>query len=364
MTSTSQPQPLHSSQTFAVLTRGMYDETPFIDEFVRYYFDIGFDHVYFINSDSRRDYLAQCLTADVLARVTVVDSANLGEDWQEHALNEALQAISETWILVVDLDEFLFLHGQTIQQYVSRCPPDCSKLRFRWLLSLSTRYFESSVFDMVDGRLSSSITCKAMTKRQSVRTLSLHDALTIDGDSMECTTDYVVDPFVLHFACRGFLDLISRIVGRNYGNDKAGPAEEQRLRHFLCDPHADVDQFPFRFQMYRVQMTSPLVQLRLDRADFYTTCGIDLERTVLVAKAKLDALGWPIEATTLNEVERAIEAKSHLRVRLFCNLPDQRFIRMHVDDGLSYINATRAYVRSLAGKSGSATLDAKTGGRK
>lgn len=199
-----------------------------------------------------------------------------------------------------------------------------------------------------------------MVKRCSVHTLGLHDASMIGGSTMESTNDYAVDPFILHVACRGFLDLISRIVGRNYGNDKSGPDQEERLRHFLFNTCGEVDKFPFRFHMYRVQLTSEQVSLRLDRTKFATLPGIDTERVLKVFKAKLDALGWPIRAATLSEIEEAIEPKCHLRARLFRCAPDRRFIRMYSEDGVSYVNATRAYLRALTLEDAHASFDKKT----
>ena len=337
----------NTPHTFAVLTRGMYDESPFLEEFVGYYLSLGFDQIYFINSDIRLGYVSQCLNPEMSARVTVIDSPNVGPDWQEPALNNALRMISETWVLVVDLDEFLVLHGQSIQEYVSRQSLNCSKLRFRWLLALSTNYCEASVFDLTDGPLYASNTGKVMVRRSCVGLLGLHDASTIDGSEVKCTIDYAVDPFILHVACRGFLDLISRIVGRNYGNDKAGTEQEDRLRRFLGSSRGKLDQFPFRFHMYRIQLTSAKVSIQLDRAAIIAGSGTRVDQAVEVWSAKMVALGCPFGATTLSEIEEVIESMSDLRARLFRCMPPGRFIRMHLDEGMSYVNATRAYVRSL-----------------
>lgn len=339
---------VQDTHTFAVLTRGMYDESPFLAEFVGYYLSLGFDQVYFINTDTQIGYVNQCLPPILSARVTVIDMPNVGEDWQELVLNEAIRWISEEWVLVVDLDEFLVLHGQSIQAHVHRYGVGYSKFRFRWLLALSTNYFETSVFDLIDGPLYVSNTGKIMARRTSIDQLSLHDASITSGHAVECTFDYAVDPFILHVSCRGFLDLISRIVGRNYGNDKTGRDQVDRLKRFLKSSDERLDQYPFRFHLYRIQLTSADTTIRVNRINSMITTGIHEGRALAVWSSKLTTIGLSIDETTVSGLEIAIEAMCNLRARLFYTMPDKRFIRMHLEEGKSYVNATRAYVHSLA----------------
>ncbi len=333
--------------TFAVLTRGMLDETPFLKEFVQHYLNIGFDRVYFVNTDTQRGYVADCLGPDLAERVTVIDASNQGLDWQEKVLNDAVVSIRESWILGVDVDEFLFLHGQTIHDIVSRCPADSSRLHFRWALSLSTRYAESSVVDLLDSPLRMSRTVKTMSRRSRLRRMTVHDSEVSDGRSVDITTDYATDPFIVHFACRGILDLMARVVGRNYGNAKSGPAEVETLRRLIDQPAVRRPPLPFRFHIYRVQKTTPPLPLRLSRDTFGPYDGIDVERALHVSRSTMRSLGWNVCVNDIEELGRSLEASCLLRARLLRDPPHSRFIRLHLESGEHYETVTHAYLRTF-----------------
>ena len=255
----------------AVIVRGMEDEGPFLHEFLSHYLALGFDRIYYIDTSDSDQYRQSALAADL--RGLVLKASNSIDDWQHAALNEAVHRVREDWVLNVDADEFLCLGSRTIQQFLQRLPPGVESIRFRWLMCLSTRYTQESVLDICLDHIAPSRSHKSMARTAAIRHCGIHDITTVSGQPAWRPVGYG-DAFILHFACRGFFDLMNRIVGRNYQNAKSGTAEIERLIGFFQDAAATEPDYPFRFNLYRMELSFPSLVMRM-KPPVMTGAGID-----------------------------------------------------------------------------------------
>lgn len=334
------------SETYAVLVRGMNDEGPFISEFIAYYLRIGFDHIYFINTEGDDNYFYENIAKTNCSSASVLNMPNTFVDWQEEVLNRAIDFVNEDWVLNVDMDEFLYVNGNNIKVYMSGIPSGVNKMRFLWLMCLSKKYTQKSVFDICEEPIYMSNSFKSMAKKEAILRMDIHDIEIRYGDCFIARTSRN-GAYILHFASRGFYDLVNRIIGRNYENIKSGELQESLLAMFFRDQKLSEKNFPFRFNMYRIELSFPRIDFKHDWKSILAQDGInnDLLRNIFVDK--IAKIGVIIPLTVLDNLECYIEETYGLKKRILASNIDPRFAKMHFEEGLSYINLTKLYIQSL-----------------
>lgn len=337
-----------ASPSCAILVRGMNDEAPFLNEFVAHYIALGFDRIYYINTKGCDSYVRECVDPRFLCYITVINLSNATPDWQESVLNEALRSISEDWFFNIDLDEFLHLGSRTIKQYINALPAGTGKIRFPWLISLSTQFTQDSVRDIWRDRMFPSKLYKTMARTEFAGTCRIHDIAMTRDVHIHNPCRYEDEAFMFHFACRGFYDLMNRIVGRNYQNEKAGACEEARLRQFLEDPRTSVAEYPFRFNLYRMQLSFPRHEVDFPPFEFRGIGNTDTQLLRATFLDKMERIGIPLPLNLGSELDLYLGKRYRVRERIVRCLPDRKYAYGHLEGGMSYTNLTRAYVMSHA----------------
>lgn len=337
-----------SGPSCAVLVRGMADETPYLETFVAHYCALGFQRVYYINTKGTGDYVRMHLGTDLRHRVTVLNLSNERHDWQELVLNEALPLVTEDWLLNIDMDEFLCLRQSTIQDYLSELPDETGKIYFPWIMCLSTEYVQACVFNILDDRVFQSRLFKSMARTHIITACGLHELETTNSTVVSTSAAFANGAFLLHFACRGLYDLMSRIVGRNYENAKSGSQEEARLLAFFRDSIVTTAAYPFRFNLYRIELSFPPSTLDYTLRHWPSAIPTNNELVRSNFVDKMDSIGIHLPTNLGGDLDLYVEERFRIKVRILQDLPDLRFARMHLEQGISYLNITRAYVSSLA----------------
>jgi len=110
------------------------NEAMVFKEWISHYLWQGASHFYLIDDGSTDDYLAT-IDKQVLKRITIIK--NDEKHAQTHAYNSLLPMLqerhSQDWVLVVDLDEFLYDRPpQTIASYLSTVSDDIGQVSFPW----------------------------------------------------------------------------------------------------------------------------------------------------------------------------------------------------------------------------------------
>ncbi|MBK6949583.1 MAG: glycosyltransferase family 2 protein [Haliscomenobacter sp.] len=333
--------------TFAVIVRSMYDELPFLNEFVYHYITLGFNKIYYINTDGEEKSIFQELSLELHKYVFILNMPNNFFDWQEVVLNRCLGFVVEDWILSVDMDEFLYLHNQSIQEYVSNLRSDLQKVRFQWVLSLSTNYTQNSVFELSGLKKYESKLFKTLAKREFIQTIAIHDIYTYDNQKTVYESPHKNKRFIFHFASRGFLDLFNRIIGRNYQNIKSDDIQFKYLEGFIKQIDTAISEYPFRFHLFRIELTFP--EFKTKAMTFPPPTKYQTNNSLLkeIFLKKLHSIGIEIPINNSDSIEDYLEIRFKIRKRIMHNLPNSKYFKMHLLKNLSYVNITKIYLDDL-----------------
>ena len=178
------PSPLSHKRTMLAILAVFKNEADVLDEWIQHYLLEGVSKFYLIDNGS----------TDEPARVLDPYTPRLVEWWPDtspHAqvrlYNEALERIRAErhppeWLLVCDLDEFLYASWGTVEQYLSRLPPDVGAVSVRWLMFGSSGRQQQPPEGVVAGFLwraqcprEKDDECKTIVRLRAVKELRVHE---------------------------------------------------------------------------------------------------------------------------------------------------------------------------------------------
>lgn len=329
----------------AIQVRGMEDEFPYINEFFDYYISIGFDHFYFINTSGNGNRIFSYLNSEFHQYISILDYSNKIPDWQDLSLNESIKRISEDWVLNIDMDEFLFLKEDSIKTLITNLPGDIDKVHFKWVVCLSENYLQESVLQLSQGKKYRSEQFKTMAKTKAIKNCSLHDIQTVSNYSY--TYNCKSGNYLVHFACRGFYDLINRIIGRNYENEKSGDSQECRLRDFLINKDCPISNFPFRLNLYRISLSFPEETIIIRKPLFFSKYKTNRKLLQEIFIKKISSLGIDIQNYEKLSLDMYFENKYKFKQRILKDIPSEVYSFLHFEQSKSYIHITKKYIDDL-----------------
>lgn len=240
------------NQSLAILAIGR-NETPFLDEWVEYHLNIGINRIYYISTDDDFDGIRAHVTGSRFRdNIKLFHFCSFEGHWQLSAYNQFRSRISEDWILVLDVDEFLYLnHFSDVSQFLDWVPDTAGQVQFPWANCIPNGYsFDQvtslpnrdnlHVFDHVKSMTRSDVIAglgvhrhnfkrgkNILSSGEEIRPKSFYKAL-LQGEDY-----YETYPFIIHMSTRGHIDTMLRIADHKFNNTKSGPGELARLRKFL-----------------------------------------------------------------------------------------------------------------------------------
>lgn len=268
------------------------NETPFTEEWLEYHFSLGIDRVYYVSTDPDFDRIKSFFDESRFrSRVDLQHFDDFTPGWQARCYNTYLPLIEEEWVLVIDLDEFLYLGTfSNIGAYLNTIGSDISQVQFPWLVLMSENYSERRVLD-IPKQAAKYISdhVKSMVRRDCIARLGIHSHRThrlnsclSSGHTFAARNKHSLllknpryfesHPVILHFFSRGHLDVMSRILDHRHFNTKSGEGERSRLSEYLNGP-ATWSSIPNRYMIMKfmsslptaaVPLNLPLVQAQTD----------------------------------------------------------------------------------------------------
>ena len=257
------------------------NETPYTEEWLEYHFGLGIDRVYYVSTDT--DFTSVEAYLEGLrcrSRVELFHFDDFRPGWQMRCYNTYFPRIEEDWVLVIDVDEFLYLQDfPGISEYIGSMAVDIGQVQFPWLILMSGVYSHPRVFDILgESRKHISDHVKSMVRRECSSGVGIHSHDT--GRQLSCLSSGAVrpagprhgvlyddpqyfdrHPFVLHFYSRGHLDVLCRILDHQFFNSKSGPLERERLSRYLLGA-ADWWNIPTRYMLMKFFASLPTADFR------------------------------------------------------------------------------------------------------
>lgn len=215
----------------------------YINHFLYHYQMLEFDKIYLLIDKPINDGFPQNITID--KNITIpVKIFNLSKHMnnnfyiaQKNMYDDIIKSITEDWILVCDCDEYLYLHGLTIKEFLKNISNTIDQIQFPWLMSenISTGY--DNLYDQLyNNSFYHNPHVKSIVRRSGLVELRCHshdilkNRLTLyptNNDFNLTTTPlefykdsnftefYLKNPFIIHFHSRGINNIIIKILCYN-----------------------------------------------------------------------------------------------------------------------------------------------------
>ena len=226
--------------TVCVVSRIYIGELPYIHAFIKHYLNIGFDTIYLIITNPTEENIIKKYANWPTNIIFIHSNLNSEDRITMDSMNHVLQNIKETYILHIDIDEFLEIYPLcTIKDVIHES--NTEKIHFNWAIT---------VFDNISGTLRGA---KGMTNRNKpFKTLCKRDIIhkfTGNGHDFETTTQttgMISKYHLIHYWGRSFDDILIKIIyGNGLKNAKSSSLEELNNAMLVDSIHS----MPVRLKM-------------------------------------------------------------------------------------------------------------------
>lgn len=270
------------------------NEQPFAAEWLEYHLGLGFDHIYLVSTDDDfSDVQAYYRALGFGAKVSLHHFDQFQPGWQQACYASFFSQVQEDWLLVLDLDEFLYLNTvPDIKRFLGTFGDKVNQIQFPWLNLFSGSYFHETTFGVLnDSEKYASNHVKSLVRSRFVTSIGIHYHRTLEASTVLSSGErvqeksmhdtfvrdpsyYANHPFILHFASRGYLDTLNRIIGHRFFNDKTGEKEKTRLGKFLTGRPSWSD-LPNRFLLMKVLKSLPEVDIDVSLPSLKSTTNVE-----------------------------------------------------------------------------------------
>ena len=133
--------------TFALISRFMTSDIPYLPEWFEYYYRLGIDHFYLYYVDKRYINVEHACQPHIGKNYTIrlVNPRNRDINL---VLRDIPYSIKEDYCIHVDSDEFLWLNGMTLSQFVERYNT-YNSFTFPWLMCPNRHAYSECLDDIL-----------------------------------------------------------------------------------------------------------------------------------------------------------------------------------------------------------------------
>ncbi|MFC1852294.1 glycosyltransferase family 2 protein [candidate division CSSED10-310 bacterium] len=304
------------------------NETPFTAEWLEYHFKIGIDRVYYISTDSDFTQVKAFFEGSKFrSRVELLHFDSFNPGWQMRCYDTYFPLVKEDWVLVIDIDEFLYLNSfSNIREFLKTVDKNVGQIQFPWLNVMSNDYCHEHIFDILNhSEKYVSDHVKSMVRRRCASGLGIHAHGIIK--SKNCLSSgfqisakprfsflfddiqyYNNHPFVLHFYSRGHFDVLNRIMDHQFFNTKNGPIEQNRVLNYL-QYEANWSNIPTRYMLMQFYLSLPKanVQCSMPKIESRTDVSALKKIFMSIMNKKIE-----FDDADLENIETRFENRYHL----------------------------------------------------
>ena len=264
---------------YCVLTC-VLNEHCYLYHFIYYYQTLGFDKIYILQ-DRGQDAL-EINQEDFQIEIQILPviyppgytNFNKVQYWNSTFMIQ--KVIKEDWILLCDIDEYLYLHGKTIKEYIETLPmkENIGQVQFPWMCvehigqqqenilnSLNINQWNTN--DEVKSIVRRDVFIKAVDNHHNIiknildnkKIFTLHhQILTIQAKKryprFKQPEYYSKHPFMIHFHTRGLSNILVKILSYKY-KDKAGLLERAKLVNCINNETFKALRWNAKFKLIR-----------------------------------------------------------------------------------------------------------------
>jgi len=240
--------------TYSVLTCVLHEHF-YLHHFIFYYQQLGFNKIYILLDKNQPDLFIDTskftINIIILPLYFPINIHDFGKIQLINFTNMIKQVIKEDWIFIVDVDEYLYLHGKSIHEYISEKENKINNLgqiQFPWMIVENYGKQTNNIFDnLKNNKWKTNDEIKSIIKRDAfVRipdnhhcilkpkyiTLHHNGFLTHEPRKRYFKLKHSIyyelkNPFLIHFHSRGLNNITLKILTYKYKN-KSG-LEQRRL---------------------------------------------------------------------------------------------------------------------------------------
>lgn len=173
------------------------EENLYAKEFIEYYIKLGFDHLFiYDNNDENTEKISDVLEDKYKDRVTIYEGYKINITNQQQAFTDCYKnnKLNYDWILMVDMDEFLYIFNDTLKIYLSNTKfKECDFIRYHWALASDNNlihYDSRSLFERFKGPYVISGIFKTMVKKNiSNLSYNIHSPKIYPEDKTFCDNE-------------------------------------------------------------------------------------------------------------------------------------------------------------------------------
>lgn len=111
------------------------NENTYIDEWVRYHIDLGYDRIYlYDNNDPDTPFVGDFISPDYRDRVEIITAHGNYRTRQFAIYNQWIQDYTDDWdwCTFIDIDEFVVTEKNNIKELLATMPDDCKFMILSW----------------------------------------------------------------------------------------------------------------------------------------------------------------------------------------------------------------------------------------
>lgn len=259
----------------AILTC-VLNEHSYLHHFIYYYQSLGFDHIYILRDRGQDDLnINKSLFNIKITVLPVIYPEGINDFNQVQYWNTTFMIrniIKEDWIFCCDIDEFLYIHGKTLRDFLSHYKnlQKIGQIQFPWMIVEHVGLPTNNLFDTLNNNswhVNDEV--KAMVRREAfiqapnnhqniIHPIYLnhhHHQMTYVNKKKYPSykrKDYYNNGggFVIHFNSRGLNNILIKILSFKY-KDKAGFIERKRLINAINTERYYNIRMNYKFKLIR-----------------------------------------------------------------------------------------------------------------
>lgn len=243
-----------TKSTVAVMTRIQLIEAPYLEEYIWWYTQLGFNRVYFLNTEPQNEAaIKKFITPALLNKVTFINHTCPTNQFS-YLRNAFKTIMTEDYILHADSDEYFMLPKQysNISDFVTKHNYD--KYLFRWANIPVNSLYEVNMANYLLSNKATSRYCathKMMVRREAW--LADPHAKCNPHDFRCAGTSRIFQdpastgkaPFYIHFLVRGYLHTGIKVLVQRLPTVRGKTPKETAVK-FLVDK-IPMKEYPFRY---------------------------------------------------------------------------------------------------------------------